>query len=75
MSIEDIDVARNAPKSIKSDTSHTSRQHSEVPTDTGEKHQQIMASKDIEPHTDAQRHDEKHPDKEISRKPTSMHSE
>ena len=75
MSIEDINVARDAPDSLKSDTSHTSRQHSELPTDAGKKHQQIMTLENVEPHTDAQCHDGKHPDKEIAREPTSMHSE
>ena len=74
-SIEDINVARNGPESLKSDIGHTSRQHLEVPTDAGEKHQQIMTSEDVEPHTNAQCHDGKHPDKEIAREPTSMHSE
>ena len=75
MSIEDINVARDALESLQSDTSHTSRQSSEVHTDAGKKHQQIMTSEDVKPHTDAQRHDGKHPDKEIAREPTSMHSE
>ena len=66
-SIEDTNVARHAPESLKSDTSHTSRQHSEVPTDADKKHQQIMTSEDVEPHTDAQCHNEKHPDEEIAR--------
>ena len=35
MSIEDINVARDAPESLKLDTGHTSRQSSEVPTDAG----------------------------------------
>ena len=74
-SIEDINVARNAPESLKSDTGHTSRWHSEVPTDTGKMHQQIMTPEDVEPHTDAQCHNGKHPDKEIARESTSMHSE
>ena len=34
-----------------------------------------MTSEDIKPHTDAQCHDGKHPDKEIAREPISMHSE
>ena len=75
MSIEDINVARDAPESLESDTGHTSKQSSEVPTDAGEKHQQITTLEDVEPHTDAQHHDGKHPDKEIAREPTSMHSE
>ena len=75
MSIKDINVARDALESLKSDTGHTSRQSLEVPTDAGEKNQQITTSEDIEPHTDAQHHDEKHPDKEIAREATSKHSE
>ena len=34
-----------------------------------------MTSEDVEPHTDAQHNDEKHPDKAIAREPTSVHSE
>ena len=75
MSIKDINLARDASESLKSDTGHTSRQSSEVPTDTGEKHQQITASEDVEPQTDTQRHDAKHSDKEIARESTSVHSE
>ena len=75
MSIEDIKAARNAPESAKSDTSYTSRQHSKVPPDADEEHQQITTSEDVEPHTDAQCHDEKHPDEEITREPTPEHSE
>ena len=75
MSIIDINVARDALESPKSDTSHTSRQSSEVPIDAGEKHQQIMTSQDVEPHIDVQCHDGKHPDKEIARESTSVHSE
>ena len=37
-SIEDINVAKNAPESLKSDTGHTSRQHLPVRTDADEKH-------------------------------------
>ena len=48
--IADINVARNAPESLKSDTGHTSRQ---VCTDADEKHQQIMTSEDVEPDTNA----------------------
>ena len=75
MSIEDTSVARNTLESLKSDTSHTSRQHSKVPTDADKKHQQIMTLEDVEPHTDAQHHDGIHPDEDIAREPTSMHSE
>ena len=74
-SIEDINVAKNTPESLESDTGHTSKQSSEVPMDAGEKHQQITTPEDIEPHTDTQRHIGKHPDKVIAREPTAMHSE
>ena len=73
--IKDADVTRNAPESLKSDTDHTSRQHSKVSTDADEKCQQITTSEDVEPHTDTQHHDGKHPDEDIAREPTPMHSE
>ena len=72
---EDTDVTRNTPESLKSDTGHTSKQHPKVPTDADEKHQQIMTLEDVEQHTDAQCCDEKHPDEDTTREPTSMHSE
>ena len=75
MSIEDINVARNAPESLKSDTGHTSRQYSKAPTDTDERHQQIMTSEDVEQGTNAQHHDGKHPVKNITREPTLKQSE
>ena len=53
VSIEDIDAARNALESIKSDTGHTSRQHSPVCTDADEKHQQITTLEDVEQDTNA----------------------
>ena len=43
----DTNVARNPPESLKSDTSHTSRQHLPVHTDADEKHQQIKTSEDV----------------------------
>ena len=43
----DINVARNAPESLKSDTSHTSRHHLPACTDADKKHQQIMTSEDV----------------------------
>ena len=73
--IKDTDVTGNARESLKSDTGHTSRQHSKVPTDADEKHQQIMTSEDVKPHTDTQHHNGKHPDENIAREPTPMHSE
>ena len=74
-STEDTDVTRNAPESLKSDTSYTSRQHSEVPTDADKKHQQTMTSEDIEQHAEAQHRDEKHLDEDTTRDPTPMYSE
>ena len=53
-SIEDINVARNAPESLKLDTGHISKQHLPVHTDADEKCQQIMTSEDIEQDTNAQ---------------------
>ena len=75
MSVEDISVARNALESLKSDTSHTSRQHLPVRTDADEKHQQIMTSEDIEQDTNTQHHDGKHPVEDITREPIPMQSE
>ena len=74
-SIEDSDVARNIPESLKLDTGHTSRQLSQVRTDADEKHQQIMTLEDIKQDTDAQHHDGKHLVKDLTREPTLMHSE
>ena len=75
MSIEDIKVARNAPESLKSDTSHTSRQHSPVCTDADEKHQQIMILENVEQDTNAQHCDGKHPVEDITREPTPTQPE
>ena len=74
-SIEDINVARNAPESLKSDTCHISRQHLPVCTDADERHQQIMTSEDIEQDTNAQHCDGKHPVVYITREPIPMQSE
>ena len=76
-SIEDIDVARNVPESLKLDTGCTSRQLSQVHTDADEKHQQIMTSENVEQDTDAQHGDGKHPVEDLTpmREPTPMHSE
>ena len=73
-SIEDINVARNAPESLKSDTGHTSGQHSPVRTDADEKHQQIMTSEDVEQDTNAQHRDGKHPVEDLTREPTPTQS-
>ena len=74
-SIEDTDVARNAPESLKLDTSHTSRQLSQVRTDADDKCQQIMISEDVEQDTDAQQGDGKHSVEDAIRDPTPRHSE
>ena len=50
----DTNVAKNPLESLKSDTSHTSRQHSSVHTATEEKHQQIKTSEDVEQDAEAQ---------------------
>ena len=75
MSIEDIDVTRNAPESLKSDTGPTSGQPSQVRTDAEEKYQQIMTLKDAEQDTDAQHGDGKHSVEDVTREPTPRHSE
>ena len=72
MFIADINVARNAPESLKSDTGHTSRQ---VHTDVDKKHKQIMTLEDVEPDTNAQHHDGKYPVEEITRETTPTQSE
>ena len=72
MFIADINVARNAPESLKSDTGHTSRQ---VRTDADDKHKEIMTSEDIEPDTNAQHCDGKHSAEDITGETTPMQSE
>ena len=72
MFIADINVARNALKSLKSNTGHTSRQ---VCTDADDKHKEIMTLEDIEPDTNAQHRDQKHPLEDITRETTPMQSE
>ena len=74
-SVEDINVARNAPESLKSDTGQISRQHLPVCTDADKKHQQIMTSEDIEQDTNAQHHDGKHPVEDVTREPILIQSE
>ena len=74
-SIEDTDVTRNAPESLKLDTDHTSRQLSQVHTDTDEQHQQIVTLEDVAQDTDTQHHDRKHPVEDFTRKLTLIHSE
>ena len=72
MFIADINVARKAPESLKSDTGHTTRQ---VCTDADDKHQQIMTSEDIEPDTNAQHHGGKYTEEGTTREPIPMQSE
>ena len=74
-SIEDINVARNALESLKSDTGHISRQHLPVCTDADEKHQQTMKSEDVEQDTNAIHRDGKHPVVDITREPIPTQSE
>ena len=50
----DTKVAKNSLQSLKSDTSHTSRQHLSVCTGAEEKHQQIKTSEDIKQDAEAQ---------------------
>ena len=74
-SIEDTDVARNTPESLKSDTNHTSKELSQVYTDADDKRQQITTSEDVEQDTDTQHRDGKHSVEDITREPTPRHSE
>ena len=74
-SIEDNDVTRNAPESLKLDTGHTSRQLSQVHTDADEQCQQITTLEDIAQDTDTQCHHRKHPVEDFTRKPTLIQSE
>ena len=73
--IKDINVARNALESLKSDTGHISRQNLPVHTDADEKHQQIMTLEDVEQDTNAQHHDGKHPVEDITREHIPIQSE
>ena len=50
----DTNVARNPPESLKSDTSHTSRQHLPACTDADEKCQQIKILEDVKQDAKAQ---------------------
>ena len=74
-SIKDIDVARNILESLKLDTGHTSRQHSQVHTHADEQCQQITISEDAEQDTDTQHEDGKHSVEDVRREPTPRHSE
>ena len=46
-STANIQVTKNPPESLKSDTGHTSRHHLSLCPSTEEKHQQLKTSKDI----------------------------
>ena len=72
-SIEDTKVTRNTLESLKLDTGHTSRQLSQVCTDSDE--QQITTSEDVAQDTDTQRYDRKHTVEGFTSKPTLIHSE
>ena len=63
-------VARNPPESLKSDTSHTSRQHLPARTDADEKHKQIKTSEDIEQDAETQ-----HPMKDTPEETIPIQSE
>ena len=62
-------------QSLKSDTSHTSRQHLPVRTDADVKRQQIKTSEDIEQDATAQHWDGKHPVEDTPEETTPMQSE
>ena len=66
----DTNAARNPLESLKSDTSHTSRQHLPVCSDADEKHQQIKTLEDVEQDAKAQ-----HPMKDTPKETTSIESE
>ena len=74
-SIKDIGVARNVLESQKLNTSHTSRQHSQIRTHADEQCQQITISEDFEQDTDAQDEDGKHSVEDVTREPTLRHPE
>ena len=66
----DTNVARNPPKSLKSDTSHTSGQHLPARTDADEKCQQIKTLEDVKQDAKAQ-----HPMKDTPEETTPIQSE
>ena len=74
-SIEETDSAMNVPESLKMDTSLTSRCLTQAFTDVDEKHQQSMTSESDEHDTDTQQEDDEHTVEDVTREPTSMHSE
>ena len=65
----------NVPESLKIDTGCTSRCLSQACTDADEKHQQSMTSEAAEHDTNAQQEDGEHSVEDVTREPTSMHSE
>ena len=74
-SIEDTDVTKSIPESLKLDTGHTSRHLSQVCTDADEKCQQSMTSESVEQDIDAQQEDGEYSVEDATREPTAMHSE
>ena len=73
--IEETDSATNVLESLKIDTGCTSRRLSQACTDADKKHQQSMKSEGDEHDTDTQQEDGEHSAEDITREPTSMHSE
>ena len=65
----------NILESLKIDTGHTSRCLLQACTDADEKCQQSMTSEGAEHDTDAQQEDGEHSVEDVTREPTSMHSE
>ena len=66
----DTNIARNPLESLKSDTSHASRQHLPARTDADESCQQIKTSEDVEQDAKAQ-----HPMKDTPEETTLIQSE
>ena len=65
----------NVLESLKIDTGHTSSHLSQACTDADKKCQQSMTSEGDEHDTDAKQEDDEHSVEDITREPTSMHSE
>ena len=65
----------NILESLKIDAGHTSRCLLQACTDADRKHQQSMTSKSDGHDTDAQQEDDEHSVEDVTREPTSMHSE
>ena len=74
-SIEETDSAMNILESLKIDIGCTSRCLSQACTDADKKCQQSMTPEDDEHDTDAQQEDNEHSVEDVTREPTSMHSE